>query len=195
MALIATLFATMLLACLGTSLVLLGSTATTLSARDAQASAAESAAESALTLAMSELAERTDWSGILTGSGPDVCAEPGRFVDASLFPRAPWDGSLIDLHSLTAALQAASDGDVPSGAAGPVWRLFDYGPISTLIPSEPRRHPFYVAVWTADGGAGVVLLRAVALGTAEGRASLEASAGRAEGTGAMVRLAVRTIRW
>ena len=93
MALIASLFATALLACLGMSLVLLGSAESTLAFHDGQARAAAQAANAAVSLAESELRSRPSWSGVILPGTPDVCAAPGRFVDTSLLPRAPWDGS------------------------------------------------------------------------------------------------------
>lgn len=195
MALVAALFATMLLTCLGMSLVLLGSAATALTAHDRQATDAVYAAEAAIGLATSEIRERADWSGVITAAATpaDICALPGRFTDASFFPRAAWDGSLLDLHALTAQLQASEDAAAPAGVAPPVWRLFEYGPISRLIPSDPRRHLAYVIVWTADGGGGLVLVRANARGPSGARASVEASLAR-NAAGVVVCLATRSVR-
>jgi hypothetical protein len=187
------LFATALLACLGMSLVLLGSAETMLAGHDLQARAAAHAADGALSLAASELRALPAWTGVLSEGAPDVCATPGRFVDASLQPRAPWDGSVLDLHVLTAKRQVDSDAGTPPGAAAPVWRLFEFGPISRVIPSEPRRHPYYLVVWAADGREGTVRLHATALGPSGAVSSLEASvARRADGT-SLTWLAVRAV--
>jgi hypothetical protein len=191
-ALVASLFATMLLACLGMSLVLLGSAGTALAARDRHASAAAQAAEAALRLAVSELRERADWTGVIGPGVADVCAEPGRFVDLTLFPRAPWDGSLLDLHIETGRAQAAADAEAPAGTSAPTWRLFEYGPISRVIPSDARRHPAYVIIWAAGGPGGLVLLRATALGPGSARASLEATIAR-DGGGTVRRLTIRRV--
>jgi len=191
MAIVASLFATTLLVCLGLSLVLLGAAETTLAGHDVQAQAAAHAAHGALWLSMSELRAMTAWTGVLAAGAPDVCATPGGFVDASLEPSAPWDGQTIDLHVLTAQLQAESDAAAPPGVPPPVWRLFEYGPISRLIPSEPRRHPYYVVVWAADGRGGRVRLRATAVGPSGVVSSLEASVARqADGT-SLRRLTIR----
>jgi len=191
-ALLASLFAAALLLCLGTSLVLLGSAETTLAAHDLQAQAAGHAAQAALSLAASDLRERSSWTGVVLGS--DVCAAPGRFVDLSLQPPAPWDGSTLDLHALTARRQADGDAVAPAGVTPPVWRLFEYGPISRLVPSEPRRHPYYVVVWAADGREGTVRLYASALGPAGTASSLEASVARRPDGTSLVRLAIRAVR-
>lgn len=193
MALLASLFATMFLACLGMSLVLLASTNTALAARDVRAAAAAKAAHAAAMLAASELRTRSDWSGALSsGAMPDVAATPGQLADGSLLPPAPWDGSALDVRALTQQWQQASDAATPAGATAPLWRLFEYGPISRVIPAEPRRHPYYVVVWVADGGGGLVLLHATALGARSVRASVEASLARiADGT--VERRAIRAV--
>ena len=192
MALVAALFATALLVCLGTSLVLLGTLETTLAGNDVQAQAAAHAAQAALSLATSELRARSSWTGVVTAGAPDLCAAPGPFVDAA--PSAPWDGSAIDLHALTVKRQADADAIAPPGPSPPVWRLFEYGPISRLVPSEPRRHPYYLLVWTAGGSEGTVRIHATALGPSGIVSSVEASVGRGPDGTSLRRLAIRTVR-
>jgi hypothetical protein len=189
-ALITSLFATALLACLGMSLVLLGSAEATLAGHDVQAQAAGHAAHAALALASSELRALPSWTGVVLPGAPDICATPGRFVDDSL-PRAPWDGSAIDLHALTLKRQADSDAAAPPGVAPPVWRLFEYGPISRIVPSDAHRHPHYVVVWAADGREGTVRLHATALGPSGTMSSLDASVARLPDGTSFRRLAVR----
>jgi hypothetical protein len=194
-AVIASLFAAMLLTCLGVALALLGAAATTLAGHDRQAAAAAYAAQAALSLSAAELRARADTSGAIAAGVPaDVSAEPGAFADASLYPRMPWDGSLLDLHTLTAVRQSDSDAAAPAGMPGPAWRVFEYGPISRLVPSEPRRHPFYVAVWVAGGRDGLILLHASALGAGGVRASVEASLRPGTGGSPSVRQAIRTVQ-
>jgi len=193
MALVASLFATTLLACLGLTLVLLGAAETTLAGHDVQAQAARQAAQGALSLAESELRALPTWTGVLAAGAPDVCATPGRLLDGSLQPRAPWDGSPLDLHVLTLARQAESDAAAPPGAPLAVWRLFEYAPISRLVPSDPWRHPYYVVVWAADGREGTVRLHSTALGPSGLVSSLEASVARGTGGTSLIRLAIRTV--
>lgn len=193
MALMTALFTTALLTCLGVSLVLLGSAETTLASHDVQAQAAAHAAHAAVSLAESELRALSDWSGVVSPGAPDVCRTPGRFVETSLQPRAPWDGSSIDLHALTIKRQADSDAAAPPGVAPPVWRLFEYGPMSRVVPSEPRRHPYYLVVWAADGREGRVRLHATALGPSGTASSLEASVARQPDGTSLRRLAIRTV--
>jgi hypothetical protein len=194
MALITSLFATVLLACLGLSLVLLGSAEAILAGHDVQSQAAGHAAHAALSLASSELRALPSWTGVVSPGAPDICATPGRFVDGSLLPRAPWDGSSIDLHTMTLKRQADSDAVAPPGVTPPVWRLFEYGPISRIVPSEAHRHPYYVVVWAADGREGTVRLHATALGPSGAVSSFEASVGRLPDGTSLRRLAIRTTR-
>jgi hypothetical protein len=191
-ALLASIFATTMLSCLGLALVLLGSVETRLAANDLRAQAAAHSAHAALSLAESELRARATWTGVIAPGVPvETCAEPGTFRDTTLQPSSPWDGSSLDLRALTAARQAASDALTPAGMMGPVWRLFEYGPISRLVPSDARRYPYYVVVWAADGLGGTVFLHATAWGTAGLTADVEASvARRADGT-SLARLAIR----
>lgn len=194
MAILGSMVTAMLLTCLGVTLALLGSAAATLARHDGQATDAAYAASAALSLASADLRRRPDWRGVLApGAPPDLCATPGMFVDASLFPRSPWDGSTLDLHALTAERQADSDAAAPSGVAGPVWRLFEYGPIPRLVPSDARRHPLYVAVWAAAAADGRLLLHATALGVGGLRASAETSLRPREAASGAVRLATRTV--
>ena len=194
MALVASLLATMLLVCLGTSLVLLGAAETTLAGHDVQAQAAAHAAYAALSLAASELRERPSWTGVISAGGPDLCAVPARFADVTLQPPAPWDGSVIDLHALTLKRQADGDAAAPPGLPPPTWRLFAYGPISRLVPSEPRRHPFYLVVWAADGTEGTLRLHATALGPSGVVSSVEASVARRPDGTSLRRLTIRGVR-
>jgi hypothetical protein len=193
-AVLSSLFAATMLACLGAALALLGSSGTMLAMHDSQAAAAAYAAQAALSLASAELRARADWSGVVMAGVPaETCAATGAFVDPSLLPRAPWDGSTLDLQALSTQRQVDSDAAAPAGVTGPVWRLFEYGPISRLVPSEPRRYQMYVAVWAAGGPGGLVLLYATALGTGGVRASAETSIRPAEGGAGPVRQATRTV--
>lgn len=195
MAIIVALFAAMLLTCVGVALALLGAAATTLTLHHAQASDAAYAAQAGLSLASVDARGRADWrGGFAAGTPPDRCASPGAFADTSMLPRSPWDGSTIDLHVLTAGRQADSDAATPAGVAGPVWCLFEHGPISGVVPSEARRHPLYVAVWAALGRDGRLLLHATALGASGLRASAETSIRPATADGPAVRQATRTVR-
>ena len=190
MAILTALFATVLMAGLGMSLVLLGSAEAMLAGRDRDARVAAHAARGAAAIAVAELRAMPSWAGVIApGTPADVCATPSSFVDDTLTPVPPWGGGALDLHAVTARVQAGSDAAVPAGRPVPVWRLFAYGPISRLIRSDVPRPPHYLAVWTADGGGGVLLVRAAALGPAGGFSAVQLSLAR-EAAGAPPRLLV-----
>ena len=183
MAILTALFATILLAGLGMSLVLLGSAETMLSGRDRDAAAVAHAARGAAAIAAADLRALPAWDGVISaGATLGVCATPGSFVDDTLTPLSPWGGATLDLRARTARLQAETSAAIPPGRPVPVWRLFEYGPISRLIPAGARHPPFYVVVWAADG-AGVLLVRAAVLGPGEAFGAIQVAVRRA-GAGA-----------
>jgi len=124
-------------------------------------------------IATADLRALASWDGVVTaGAVQDVCATPGSFLDGTLAPAAPWGGPPLNLQGLTARLQAETASAVPPGRPVPVWRLFEYGPISRLIPPGGRPPPLYLVVWVADGR-DVLLLRAAALGAGELTATVQ----------------------
>ena len=192
MALLTALFVSALSIGLGLSLVLLSSVEATLAGHDREARALAAAARAASAIAVSDLRALPSWTSVARpGAVPELSASPGRFVDATLSPPAPWGGGTLDLRSLTAQLQAESDASTPAGVPHPQWRLFVYGSLSSamVVPAPP----WYLAAWVADDR-GVLLVRAAALARGEARAEVEMSAVRvpAEGGDAVRILSVRT---
>ncbi len=113
------------------------------------------AAESAVTLALLDLAARLDWSQLPAG-GP---ASP--FTDGGPGTRVV-DGTAIDLVAETrwrtcgraaacddATIAAVTDRR-PWGARNPRWRLFVNIPVSRLDGSAATVCPCYLAAWIAD---------------------------------------------
>jgi hypothetical protein len=170
-ALLTALLASALSIGLGMALVLLSIVEATLAAHDRDARALRYAAQSAAAIAVSDLRALPSWTGVgAPGASAEVSAATGRFVDASLTPVAPWGGAL-DLRSLTARIQAESEGATGAGVPRPQWRLFIYGPSSSAMPA-PGSTPCYLAAWVADDR-NVVLVHAVALGRADARIAVE----------------------
>lgn len=177
---------------LGLSLVLLGNTETALAGHDRDARALRFASRAAASLAISELRGLPSLRDVgREGSAPELSATPGRFVDTTLTPRAPW-GSAIDLRALTSRVQAEADAGIPARGSRPAWRLFVYGSLPRLVGDSAAGVPSYLAVWVAEDG-GVVLVRAAALGSGDSRAMTEISLKAGEpGAGTALRvLAVR----
>jgi hypothetical protein len=85
--------------------------------------------------------------------------------------------SPIDLRALTVRLQAESDAAAPPGSPAPVWRLFEYGPLTSLVPEAGLRNPCYLVVWVADES-GIVVARSVAYGPDEARSIFEITLAR-----------------
>ena len=177
MALLTALLATALLMALGVSILLLGSAESTLASRDRDGRALGYAAHAAAALAAADLRALPSWAAVAApGAVPEVSATPGRFVDSTLAPTAPWGGPPLDLRALTARLQAESDAAAPSGSAPP-WRLFAYGPLASLVPDSAVENPYYLVVWVADEG-GTLVTRSAAYGPGEGRSITESSLAR-----------------
>src|SRR5829696_2339437 len=135
MALLTALFATVLLMGLGLSILLLGSGETALSSQDRDSRSLVYASRAAAAVALADLRDLPSWSALATpGAIPELSATPGRFVDTSLTPAAPWAGPPLDLRGLTQRLQAETDTATPAGAVAPLWRLFEYGAMARLVP-------------------------------------------------------------
>jgi hypothetical protein len=193
MALLTALFATALLMALGLSVLLLGSAETTLAAHDRDARALGYASHAAAAVAAADLRALPSWADLATpGAVPEVSATPGQFVDVTLVPAAPWGGPPIDLRALTVQLQRDSAA-APSGGPAPAWRLFEYGPLTRLIPEAASRNPYYLVVWVADDN-GTVVTRAAAYGAGEARSITEVSARREPAPAGPDRVRILTIR-
>jgi hypothetical protein len=194
MALLTALLATALLMALGLSILLLGSAETTLASHDRDARALAYAARGAASVAAADLRALPSWAGLATpGAVPEVSATPGRFIDSTLVPAAPWGGAALDLRALTSRLQAESDATAPAGGPAPPWRLFEYGALARLVPESASRNPYYLVVWVADDN-GVAVTRAVAYGPGEGRSTTEVSVFRQAVPGGLDRVRILTIR-
>jgi|SRR5580765_604562 len=189
MPIIIALMATLLMSALGAALVLTTSSDALIAANFRDAQQGVYAADAALERAMSDLATRADWNAILDGTASSA------FVDGPPSGvRALADGSSLDLdHTLnmmncrkitacSASNLSANTAQRPWGANNPVWRLFAYGPLSSLLPPHTLESAFYVIVMVADDasendndplhdgqgatnpGSGVLALRAEARG-------------------------------
>jgi hypothetical protein len=194
MALLTALFGTVLLMALGLSVLLTGSGEVVLAARDRDARALACAARGAAAIAAADLRALPAWDGLsASGPVPEVAATPGAFVDSTLAPAAPWGAPALDLRALTARLQAESDAAAPGGGPAPIWRLFEYGALTRLIPDAEVRNPYYLVVWVADA-AGVVVARAVAYGPDEGRSIIDMTMTRPAEPDLPRILTIRTVR-
>jgi len=174
------------------------------------------AADAALERAMADLGTLADWNAVLDGSASSA------FVDgAPSGVRTLADGSPLDLGQTLNMLNcrkvtACSASDLtanaaqrPWGANNPVWRLFAYGPLSSLLPPHAIESTYYVIVMVADDpsendddplrdgqgptnpGTGVLSLRAEAFGPRGARQVVDVAVARPGGEG----FGVRVLSW
>jgi hypothetical protein len=179
--------ATLLMSALGIALVLTTSSEAIMSSNFRNASEAAYAADAALERSIDDLFRVPDWNTVLTGSAQST------FIDgAPSGTRTLADGSTIDLGQVVNMANCSktaicSDADLdavtpqrPWGTNNPRWQLYAYGNLSDMLPGHRIDSPYYVLVMVGDDpsetdgkplqdgidtpGAGVLALRAAALG-------------------------------
>jgi hypothetical protein len=177
MSILAAILATVLLMGLGLSMLLLGTSEAVLAAHDRTARALREASIAVVHLTLADLRRQPSWSAVLgAGAPPPSSAAPGRAVDLSLSPAAPWGGPALDLRQITVDVAAAAD---TAGGDAQLWRLYEYGSLPNLVPGAGAP-PFYVAAWVADDRAdgdgdpltdsnGILAIRAAAFGAGDTR--------------------------
>lgn len=156
-ALIIALMAMMLMMALGLTLVMTTTTETRISANYSQGTEALYAADAAVERVMDDILTVPDWNDILKGTARSA------FVDgAPSGTRTLPDGSTLDLDKATNMLDcglaaACSDTDLntstderPWGLNNPRWKLYAYGPVSDMLPTDTINSNDYVVVWIAD---------------------------------------------
>ena len=188
MAIIVALMATLLMSALGAALVLTTSSEALIAANFRNAQEGVYAADAALERAMDDLVSIPEWSSVLDGSMQSA------FVDGPpTGVRTLADGSLLDLGQTvnmmncrkatpcSAASLTAMTAERPWGTNNPVWRMFAYGPLSSLLPagidstsyvivmvaddpSENDNDPLHDGHSTSNPGTGVLVLRAEGFG-------------------------------
>jgi hypothetical protein len=153
-----------------------------LSLHERTARALRNAASAGAQLAVADLRLAASWDPLLAPSAlPPLSAAPGRFLDSTLTPPAPWNGAPIDLATATAALQSATTAARGPADAAQMWRLYLSGPLARAAPGAG---PWYVAVWIADDKAdtdgdpsvdsnGLLSVHAAAYGPGEASVSLD----------------------
>jgi hypothetical protein len=184
MAVVMVLLVTLLLTALGVSIALLGIEESMLSLHERTARALRQAASAGAQLAVVDLRQAPSWDPLLAaGVTPPLSAVPGRFLDSTVAPLAPWSGAPIDLAAATNNLQAATNGSRGPADAPQTWRLYLSGPLSRAAPSAGTS-PWYIAVWIADDKAdidgdplvdsnGLLSVHATAYGPADASVALD----------------------
>ena len=195
-ALVAVLLAGMLLLALGLALLLTSNTETKIAANASSARQAVYAADAAIERARLDLASTPNWTTVLAGGTVPECAQTmSTFAATScggaslLVVALPGTSQTIDLRAATDALQARSDARNLWGANDPVWRLYAFGPVASLVSDPPAWSPLYVALWVADDPSetdgvpsvdsnGILALHAEAYGPAGTERSIDATIAR-----------------
>ena len=201
MAVLSVILATTLLMGLGVSIVLLGTSEAVLAAHDRASRALREASMAAVHLTVADLRRQPSWSAVLgAGVGP-ISAQPGRLTEASLTLVPPWGGPPLDLRQSTVDVQAAAD----TGSGDPqVWRLYECGPLSRVVPAVSVP-PLFVAAWVADDPAdgdgdpltdsnGILAVYAEALGPANSKAVTVVSIRKTAPPGEAAEVRILTVR-
>jgi hypothetical protein len=155
-ALIIALMAMTLLMALGLALMLTTTTESKISGNYRVGSEAMYAADAAIERVMQDILTVPNWDDILSG------AVTSAFIDGPAGGlRTLPDGDKFDLTEATnvvrcgktvcsaADLVALTD-DRPWGANNPVWQLYAYGPLESIVPTNNVNSKMYVIVWVAD---------------------------------------------
>lgn len=151
-AIVIAIFSIMLLAALGSALVLLTVTETGISANYRDAVRTLYAADAAVARAVMDLSMTDDWTAVLSG------ARRSTFTDGLPSGARQLAGIRIDLDELTNRLRcgssygcdpAAPTAERPWGTNNPVWQLYAWGPLNRLQESTGDGD-VYLCVWVGD---------------------------------------------
>jgi hypothetical protein len=191
-ALVVTLMAMLLLSALGAALVLATTADATIAANEGAATEAFYAAEAAFERTLSELQSAPDFTSILNGSTSSPFADGAGSGTRTLPDGTSFDlGELLNLANCQKRIGCtesdlnASIRDRPWGPRNPRWRLWSWGLLSSSVPALEGAPPVYVVSMVSDDpaetdanprqdgapagatvnpGAGILLVRAEALG-------------------------------
>lgn len=200
-ALVVALMATMLLTALGMAAVLVSNTEGMITANYRRSSEAIYAADAAVEIAVQDLLMVPRWNDVISGGSvgnPGVSSVTGAFVFGS--PSAQFDipaGGTVTLccgtSSVSGQLQSETNSANLWGTNNPTWRLYAWGPLSDVLPTQTVDSDLFVAVWVADDPSeidgdpmadtnGVLTLHAEAYGGAGTRKIIEVTVARTSST-------------
>jgi hypothetical protein len=185
-ALVTALLATVLLTTLGVGLVMLSRTETAIAGNYRIGNETFYAADAAVERVVQDVLLVPRWNDILSG------VTKSSFVDDTLTPTAP-SGEPLNLTQLTTELQSQADASNPWGPNNPQWRLFAYGPLSSMLGQGSLQSNTYVAVWIADEPSesdndafadtnGVISVFALAIGPQGTRRAVEVTVAKTDMT-------------
>jgi hypothetical protein len=207
----------LLMAVIGSALVLTTSTEASIAGSFKSANESLYAADAGFEIAAGELAALSDWTAALNGSARST------FVDGPpAGVRGLADGTTLDIGQLVneancGKKSACSPADMdaitaerPWAANNPRWQLYAYGKLAELMPGAINS-PFYLVVMVADDssendndpgrdgtvatnpGSGIIAIRAEAFGGRGAHYAIEATISRPSGQNPAQ--AVRVLSW
>ena len=154
---IVALMAMTLMVALGTALIMTTTTESRMVANFRNNSEALYAADAAMERALDDLLTVPDWNRLLDGTAKSALVD-----GAPTGPRTLADGTNFTLDEVvnmancqktttcSASDLIASTPERPWAANNPVWQLFAYGPLNTVLPQGGINSPYYVVVMVAD---------------------------------------------
>jgi hypothetical protein len=144
-ALIVALMSMLLLTALGAAVVMVGNTESMISSNYKNNTEALYAADAAIERVVQDLLLVPRWDDILSG------VTKSSFTDGSeTGPKDLPGGGTIQLNLATYQLQQDTDTANLWGTNNPGWKLYAWGPLSSMLPGDVIDSPMYVAVWIAD---------------------------------------------
>jgi hypothetical protein len=156
--LIIALMSMVLMMALGSALILTTMTEGKIANNYSDGIEAVYAADAAVERVMQDILMVPDWNNIIDVNNPLTSA----FVDGPPSGSRTIPGGTIDLGEATnivncGKLAVCSDADLialteerPWGKNNPRWKLYAYGPMSDMLPTETINSQIYVIVWVAD---------------------------------------------
>lgn len=204
-ALITALLATMLLTALGMAAVLVSNTETMITSNYRRSSEALYGADAAVERAIQDLLLIPRWNDALAGASaaaagvPDLSQERSSFTYGAALNNAlpiPAGGTVTlccDNGSVSDQLQDETNTANLWGTNNPTWRLYSWGPLTSVLPTETVDSDVFVAVWVADDPSetddnplqdtnGVLTLHAEAYGGSGSRKIVEVTVARTSST-------------
>ena len=200
-ALITALLATMLLTALGMAAVLVSNTETMITSNYRRSSEALYAADAAIEIVVQDLLMVPRWNDVISGG---AVGAPWPSAMTSSFVFGPTSGDIdipgggivrlcCDSSSVSGQLQSETNSANLWGANNPTWRLYAWGPLNNILPTQTVGGDAFVAVWVADDPSegdgnpmadtnGVLTLHAEAYGSAGTRKIVEVTVNRSSST-------------
>ena len=154
-ALIVALMSMMLLTALGAAVVMVTRTETMIANNHRTSTEVLYGADAVLERVVQDLLMIPRWNDVLAGTAQSSFVD-GDMTAVKMVPGGGTFTLCCGTNTATAQLQGDTDSLNLWGGNNPRWRLFAWGPLSELLPTDQIDSPIYVAVWVADDPADAV---------------------------------------